>query len=471
SSGLTISFDITDTFAWHDNAMAKSTCTAWTSDTTKYDCTFSGGDPLTATTDAGNANLAVFDILDDNALLPKPPGVSVTIGSTTTPGTSPSSTASGAPSERLYFGTGEYSAGDNWDAMIRIEAADTINSLTSGLPVAPDGTAAVKTMRDRSGIRLNFAHSFFVNETSNELYAASLFTTSDNHACAGTTEVCGSIGVIAGASSVNGSVTLSRHLFGSATTINQPHGIWIDTSRDILYAANTMSDNILSLDLASSVDGNTAPSRTISNSIGFTPVHLYVDTSSNRMFVACMGTPQIAVYNNASTLSGTPTPNVIITCPNTRLTAGNNQTTHNVWYDSSRSLLIVGHHTNEVLIYDLSTLNFTPTTTPAIQDLTPWRILKINEQTDDSDQYLWSAYGLFYLPAQDRLYVAAGYASTGTSTGSNGPPTAGTPENCVRVYDNVSALPASGVITPTRELWWSNGSTYYPPQALWVTLH
>lgn len=374
--------------------------------------------------------------------------------------------------ERLYVGTGEYSARQDWHAVLRFDDSASINSVETNTAVTPDTTVNVQSSGDSSGVLLNFAHTLFLDEERDELYLGALFTTSDNHDCSGTSEVCGSISVMSNASTVSGeSQTVSRHLFGSETEINQPHGIWVDTSRDILYAANTFSLNILVWDNASTVDGNTAPDRMITYSEMGAPVYVYVDSEADRLFVAGMngGTgaePSVMIFNNASTLDGEQTPSIRIRGEGTRLQEGNNQTTHNAWYDSGTQLLFVGHHINEILIYDLADVNFSPSSTPTDLDLTP-RVVKVNEEADDSDQYQWSVYGLFYLPSQDRLYVAASYQANGNAQ-SSGPPQAGSPEQAIKIYDNISDSSMSGLVIPTREIWWDNGDQYYPAQPLWV---
>lgn len=373
--------------------------------------------------------------------------------------------------ERLYVGTGEYSAQANWHGIARLEKAHKIDSAITG-PVTPDGLVPVKSCTEAgSAVRLNFVHTIFVDERRDEMYVGALFTTADNHNCSGPGEVCGSIGVLSNASGLDGPQTLSRHLFGPATLIDQPHGIWVDRRRDMLYAANTFSQNILVWHGASTVDGNVAPDRVITYGYMGSPVHLHMDEAADRLFVVTMSSgpgtrPSVQVYNDASTLNGAVTPAIRIQGPNTRLEAGNNRTTHNVWYARGKGLLFVGHHTNEVLIYDVSAVNFTPATQPTDLDLTP-RVLKINE-VDGVDDYGWSAYGLYYVPARDRLYVAAGYTPNGTPTQS-GPPQPGSPKQAVKVYDDISNPSVSGVVPPTRIIHWSSGSTYFPAQPLWVS--
>lgn len=173
----------------------------------------------------------------------------------------------------------------------------------------------------------------------------------------------------------------------------------------------------------------------------------------------------VFIFKSASTLSGAVSPFIRIYGTNTRLDAGNNQTTHNVWYDSVHKLLFVGHHTNEILIFDLSSVDFQASTA---SDIAPApRVIKINENDDDSDQYNWSAYGLFYHSDLDRLFVAAGNTNGGTATKS-GPPGFGLTTHAIRVYNSISDPSKSGRLTPDKNIKWSTVTTYYPPQPLWV---
>ncbi|MFN7974940.1 MAG: hypothetical protein U0166_21745 [Acidobacteriota bacterium] len=379
-----------------------------------------------------------------------------------TPDTAPPPPGIGG--ERLYVGTGEYNAAQDWHAILRIEGAHLVNG-----SVTPQGTVNVKQCKDGSNVRLNFVHTIYVDESRNEMYVGALFTTSDNHNCGGPYETCGSIGVLSNASGLNGPQTLSRHIFGPNTLLDQPHGIWIDRSRNMMYVANTFGGNILVWNNANTVNGNTAPSRVIGMGQLGAPVHVYVDPAADRLFAVTMpfggGKASVVIYNNASTLTGQPTPSVRITGPLCRLEAGNNKTTHNVWYSKQRKLLFVAHHTNEVLIYDLASVNLNPPA-PVDIDLAP-RVLKINEQ-DGVDDYGWSAYGLYYLQGPDRLYVSAGYTPNGTPTQS-GPPQPGSPKNAVKVYDGISDPSKSGVVPPTRIIYWTNGGQYFPSQPLWIS--
>ena len=380
--------------------------------------------------------------------------------------------------ERLFLGTGEYNAQNAWDAILRFDHSE----LLEGAAAAPNGTMPAKQLRAAGGPVLNFPHGLFYDDSSDELYVASLFTQEGDdfsaaQACAldfkGTR--CGSVGVVPAASQADGAVTLARHIAGDQTQINKPHGVWVDRSRNVLYLANTMSEDILVWDNASSRSGNVPPDRRIRHQGMGAPVFVFVDEANDRGFVAIMGSqaldsgsgprPAVVVFNDFSSRNGEVVPSVRIYGENTRLGEGNNRTTHNVWFDAASSLLYVGHHTNEILVFDLSAVNLDPGE-PVDLDLAP-RVLRINDQADLSDQYDWSTYGLFYLAKQDRLYVSAGNTVGGTASAS-GPPNNPAAKHVVKVYEGVSRSSTSGVLTPARRISWDNVNTYYPPQPLWV---
>lgn len=390
--------------------------------------------------------------------------------STVTPTTNTPTTTTSTKKTQLFLGTGEYETEQAWDAVLRF---DDVSAVTASDIVTPSGTVPLKTVKGTTGPNLNFGHGMFLYESRDELFVASLFTTEGTPSEATKPDVeAGSVGILSNASTIDGSPTLTRHIFGSNTGFNKPHGLWVDTTKDILYVANTFASKISVFDTASTVDGNVAPDRTFQyNGIGF-PVHLYSDVDNDRLFVVVMQssalnifTAAVLIYNNASTLSGEVVPNVRIFGTNTRLDEGNNQTTHNVMYDKNSKILFVGHHTNEVLMYDLSAVDLTPTTAVDL-DLTP-RVLKINDKSGDSDKYDWSCYGIFHLASTDTLYVSCGNTIGGTDIKS-GPPNNGAAAHVIKVYKDISDTSKSGLVTPDQKIYWSNVSTYYPPQPLWV---
>jgi hypothetical protein len=399
--------------------------------------------------------------------------------------------------DRLLFAPGEYSPYQDWHGIYRFE--DALGSVT-----VPDGFVNVQETTDASSVALNFVHTLFLDTNTDNLYVGALFTPPAGHTadeCHGSANVgfalaCGSIGVFGGASGLDGvgdgnSQVLTRHIYGPATQLNQPHGVWMDRQRDILYVANTMAGNILVFEEASAADGDVAPDRVIEFMGLGSPVHVYLDDPADRLFVVSMGATGTApeasrgaavfVFNAASTLNGASVqPNLRIAGAATRLGSGNNFTTHNVWfrpnYDAQNNHHIyVGHHTNEILVFSVSEaeLMSAPTT-----DISPEpKVLRVNENADNSDENNWSAYGLFYVPGADRLYVAVGATpGNGGSTGTGGP-TPGSPPNVIKVYNELTAsletLTAGSntgpLIPPAHIVSWDGGDQFYPAQPMWVT--
>lgn len=392
-------------------------------------------------------------------------GATTTTASTTGEG----GAAGGAPArERLFVGTGEYSAAPDWHAILRFDDAEKAAANGAGMP---DATMPVKQLTSEDGIPLLFAHGMYLHEGRDELWLATLFTNGDGAVCM----MCspqdpaepGSIGVVANASSADGPQKLARHIFGGKpeqdlTQLVQPHGLWIDEGRDILYVASTFGGQVLAFHDTAMLDGNVAPDRVIDPPDLGTPVFVFIDSAADRLFVASMPSgpqapmPAIVVFNGASTREGNAPPDMLLRGPQSRLAAGNNQTTHNVWYDAPSKQLFVAHHTNEVLIYDFSSVDLD--SPPPELDLAP-RV--IDASASDADIPSTSVYGLFYVPEADRLYVSVGYANMG--------PKPGTPPNGVAVYDGVTSKDVSGRVKPSRVIGWASGNQYFPPQPLWVT--
>jgi hypothetical protein len=409
-----------------------------------------------ATASGSTGGPSTSDTTDESA---GPEGTTAADGSSTGGTTTPAR-------ERLWVGTGEYSATQDWHAILRFEDALELDAAVQG-PATPDGTTNLGTTFDQDGVPIVFVHTIFVDESIDELYAGALFTTTGAQTCMMMQGECGGIAVFAGASALDGPQLASRHVFGPATTLDQPHGVWVDRARDILYAANTFAGTVLAWDGASSVDGDAAPDRTITTAMLGAPVHVYVDDASDRAFVAAMPPfgpgefipPHVEIFEAFSTLDGEVEPSYRIAGPSTRLALGN-PTTHNTWWLAEHELLVVGHHTNEVLFFDLAALTWDAGGPTQELDLVP-RVLEINESDTDADD--WSAYGLFYVEDGQRLYVAAGYTPAGPAPGSD--------QHAVKVYEAVASPAFEGRVDPVREIRWDNVDQYFPPQPLWVQRH
>lgn len=425
-------------------------------------------------------------------------GLGVAAGQVAEAANAPAPDRTANSAERLYFATGEYDCLRDWDAIIRLDdlgggAAEGETTFTE------DALLPVKQLTDSAGLALNFVHNIYVHEARNEMYVASLFTGVEPDVTLCDTRVMtletGSVAVLANINAANGPQRLARHLYGAKTGLAQPHGVWIDQRRELLYIANTHAGNILVYENAYGVDGDLAPGRIITSPFMKAPTHLYIDEATDRMFVANFGgeirldpgvsypddgtLPSVLIFEGASTLSGAAIPAVRIvdndgSAPDpTRLREGIAHITHNVWFDSLHNLLFVAHHTNEVLVYDLSRVGTAPPTgclNPQRCALRPKAIIEVG--ADTSTQY-YSAYGIFMFPELDRLYVTVGRTDLTPNSPTGYIIREGVPPNVILVYDGVSAFASAAPqpFAPTRRIHWSTGhDQYYPPQPLWVTL-
>lgn len=364
--------------------------------------------------------------------------------------------------ERIYIGTGEYNPFPDWHGILRFEDAMNYNSgPLCDSTYTPEGVIPVQACSTGT-MFMNFEHGFYLDEGNDRMYVSTLFTNPGNILTTNPDTAKGSIAIFDNMSTLNGGTSPTRHIFGDLTGLRQPHGCWLDESRDMLYVANSFACNILVFNNASTRDGNTPPDRIISWGTLAAPVYIYIDEVNDRMFVACSGIgcgsqPKVAIYNNASTINGVIQPIITIEGSNTRLLHGN-PTVHNVWYNSLNGLLAVGHHTFELLFFDLNTISLNPGA-PTTHNLTP-RVIQINDEITLTDTANHNLYGFFWDEERDMMFLSDGISSGG--------PTPGSPPNVIKIYENVSDTATHGVVTPARTICWSNGDVYFPPQPIWV---
>ncbi|PCH69768.1 MAG: hypothetical protein COC01_00775 [Bacteroidetes bacterium] len=366
---------------------------------------------------------------------------------------------------KLFLGTGEYSPKDDWHGILRLESIPELGSNPDTVSITSAPTIPIKQCID-NGVKLNFGHGFYYNETDDDLYIVSIFTNKGNFETTSTDTAVGSIAIIPQVSTKSGpQVDSFRHIFGDSTQILQPHSCWVDESRDMLYVANTFGENILVFNNASTVAGNVVPNRVISSTKMGRPVYVFIDEQADRMFVACMkggtgeGDSQVIIYNSASALDGVNDPDVRIFGDSTKL-SNINGTVHNVWFKGDGELLAVGHHTYELSIFDLSTINLDPAS-PEDHNI-PARIINVNVDPNHSDSTDTNLYGFYWDTKDDVIYCSVGVDNPGGGPKQQAPP------NSIKVYKNVSNSSVKGQITPDRVIYWDNGDIYYPPQPVWV---
>jgi len=112
-----------------------------------------------------------------------------------------------------------------------------------------------------------------------------------------------------------------RFLTGVGTQLSRPVAVHLDTAHDELYVANGGSNSVVVFSSASTIDGATAPLRTLSGSntkiSGISA--MWLDSSTDRLWLADPVGGALLVFNNASTINGNVPPNRYIIGNNTRL--------------------------------------------------------------------------------------------------------------------------------------------------------
>jgi DNA-binding beta-propeller fold protein YncE len=111
------------------------------------------------------------------------------------------------------------------------------------------------------------------------------------------------------ASTLNGAVTPDRALAGATTDLNAPTGIYVDSTRNLLYVSNA-SNQILTFSNAAAVTGNVAPVRTIDGLNN--PGGIFVDVMADRLYVANTGGNSVFVFDDASTATSISPPDRVL---------------------------------------------------------------------------------------------------------------------------------------------------------------
>ncbi len=113
------------------------------------------------------------------------------------------------------------------------------------------------------------------------------------------------------ASTVDGDTAPSRTIVGGNTGFNFPWGIAVDVGRDILYVADESADAVFIFDGASSLDGDVAPDRILMGATSTLagPAGIDVDPISNRLYVSHYPSDAaISIWDDASTVDGDVAP-------------------------------------------------------------------------------------------------------------------------------------------------------------------
>jgi len=101
-----------------------------------------------------------------------------------------------------------------------------------------------------------------------------------------------------------GNIPPAATITGPTTTLSAPQHLLVDPTGDRLFVANAGGSSVLIFDSASTINGNVAPTRTISGAATLlsAPHDLAIDATNNLLYVAD-GT-QILVFQSASTITG-----------------------------------------------------------------------------------------------------------------------------------------------------------------------
>ena len=110
------------------------------------------------------------------------------------------------------------------------------------------------------------------------------------------------------AESSSGNVAPADVISGANTLLSAPQHIFVDTVADRLYIANQGGSSILIFDRVSTLNGNVSPTRVISGTATLlaAPFDVAVDTGNNLLYVA--DGSSILVFAGASTVSGNAPP-------------------------------------------------------------------------------------------------------------------------------------------------------------------
>ncbi|MCL5878764.1 MAG: Ig-like domain-containing protein, partial [Deltaproteobacteria bacterium] len=242
------------------------------------------------------------------------------------------------------------------------------------------------------------------------------------------------ITVFNSASTINGNTVPSRTISGASTALSIPTGIWLDTASDRLYVANFGGAAILVFNNASTLNGNTAPSRTVSGaSTTFANPHsLWLDTVSDTLYVDDIGSNAILIFSNASTMNGNTAPSRTVSGASTTLLSPSS-----LWVDTTSDTLYVANSGGDAILAfnNASTIN---------GNIAPSRAVSGASTT------LNSPYGMWLDTASDRLYVA----------NLNG--------DSILIFNNASSI--NGNVAPSRTI--SGASTQLTtPAVIWLDLN
>lgn len=151
--------------------------------------------------------------------------------------------------------------------------------------------------------------SLFLDQTNNRLYVGD--------------DVVG-VRVFNNAATINGATASDRLISGDFGTTFQIHGVAVDAAKNILYVSDDTlmpsgSHQISVFDSASTVNGSVTPNRTITPTVSSTAQNvggIFLDAVNDRLYVAGGSVNTLIMeFDNASTANGTIAPTRTLTMP------------------------------------------------------------------------------------------------------------------------------------------------------------
>jgi hypothetical protein len=157
--------------------------------------------------------------------------------------------------------------------------------------------------------------AIFIDATNNRLFVAD--------------QAADAIAIFDNASTLNGTVTASRVVQGTATRLAVPSGVAVDGAGRLIVSnvgtGTTIPPTITIYANAATVDANAAPVAEItgSNTGMVTPDQIVVDKTGNgTLYNADPGAARIAIFGGLNTANGNISPTRSINGPSTGLTVG-----------------------------------------------------------------------------------------------------------------------------------------------------
>lgn len=151
----------------------------------------------------------------------------------------------------------------------------------------------------------------------------------------------GSVLAFAGVSTKTGNIA-PREISGAATGLSTPVDVGVDSTKDILYVAD--SRDVFVFDGASTATGNAPFTHDIH--AGFLISALFIDGASDRLYLADSATNTIDVYDGASGLNGTVAATRTISGTSTQL----NQPS-GIAIDALGKLIVSNKGSNSITVY------------------------------------------------------------------------------------------------------------------------